>query len=639
MLRRCCLTVLIFLVFVSASPLPVQGTPAATAARPPLKLELRDHRGGEANAVFARGTYAYAGFSIEFAILDVADPGAPTRLGFVLMPGVVVDVVVVGQYAFVTCSSAGLLVVDIADPTSPTIIGNVALPGGASYVEVVGNYAYVTNGDLNIVDISNPREPRLVSRYEHGIGGIDIVDNILYLTDTFAGLLILDISDPQSIKLLSKYDVSPAPRDVAVDDKYAYVTTSSGLHIFDVSNVAVPIEVGKEEIFPAPSDIRVEIAGPHAYLMTEQGDLRIVDVSDATHPTQVSMLDLINSRGGIAGRFTLAGDYVYLVAPYAGVRIINVADVAAPVEVGLAAYAVPNFSWNMVVYNHYLYADEHIFDVRSQDQLNFVSTFNGRIRVIEDGYGYGQGLSANAGVGIWSLADPTKPTTLGNYYIRGPVGATSINYPYLYLQEDQHSCGRGGCQGGGLHIVDISNRTAPKRVAYFSNILASSLTAAGNFLYAVVLDKLHVYDASNPGTLVNVGVYPAAYRGHVVIHGQYAYLTLGTAGMRILDITNPAKLVERAVVPLPAGGVVVSESYAYVHSFGGVYVVDITDVVHPFVVASYILRDSMPWPWSYALAVDGEMLYFAADGLFALRLTEAQITDHLYLPSLLIGTR
>jgi hypothetical protein len=70
-----------------------------------------------------------------------------------------------------------------------------------------------------------------------------------------------------------------------------------------------------------------------------------------------------------------------------------------------------------------------------------------------------------------------------------------------------------------------------------------------------------------------------------------------------------------------------------------VYVVDITDVVHPFVVASYILRDSMPWPWSYALAVDGEMLYFAADGLFALRLTEAQITDHLYLPSLLIGTR
>jgi hypothetical protein len=239
MLRRCCLTLLALLVFVSASLLPVRGAPSATVARSPLNLELRDHHGGVNNAVFARDTYVYASFGVEFAILDVANPVTPERRGFVLMPDIVTDVTVVGRYAFVTCYNVGMWVVDIGNPDAPTIVGNVALPGVSSRLDVVGNYAYVVAdytyvssnyyyGGLSLVDVTNPREPLLISRYDRGSGGLAIVGNFLYLTDLFEGLMVLDISNPRSLKLLGTYDLDEYPYDVAVDNQYAYVTTLSG---------------------------------------------------------------------------------------------------------------------------------------------------------------------------------------------------------------------------------------------------------------------------------------------------------------------------------------------------------------------------------------------------------------------------
>jgi len=70
-------------------------------------------------ATFVQGPYAYAGFGLELATLSVSDPSHPTRLGYVLLPGVVQNIEVAGHYAYVANANAGMRVVDVADPVNP----------------------------------------------------------------------------------------------------------------------------------------------------------------------------------------------------------------------------------------------------------------------------------------------------------------------------------------------------------------------------------------------------------------------------------------------------------------------------------------------------------------------------------------
>jgi hypothetical protein len=71
----------------SAGPAPATAAPQQSAAPSvdALNLALVDHLGGNVNAVFVAGSYAYAGFGAELAVLDVSDPAHMVRLGYLIL--------------------------------------------------------------------------------------------------------------------------------------------------------------------------------------------------------------------------------------------------------------------------------------------------------------------------------------------------------------------------------------------------------------------------------------------------------------------------------------------------------------------------------------------------------------------------
>ena len=96
-----------------------------------------------------KGDYAYIGIGPRLAILNIADPSLPTLAGQTgVFPGIVNDVAVAGNYAYVADGSAGLRIIDVSLPSAPAEVGFYDTPGAAYDVAVAGNYAYVADGLL-----------------------------------------------------------------------------------------------------------------------------------------------------------------------------------------------------------------------------------------------------------------------------------------------------------------------------------------------------------------------------------------------------------------------------------------------------------------------------------------------------------
>jgi len=95
----------------------------------------------------------------------------------------------------------------------------------------------------------------------------------------------------------------------------------------------------------------------------------------------------------------------------------------------------------------------------------------------------------------------------------------------------------------------------------------------------------------------------------VAVAGAYAYVADTTAGLRVVDVSNPAAPFEVGSYDTPgwAYGVAVAGSYAYVADFlDGLRVVDVSNPAAPVEVGSYDTPGA-----AYGIAVAGSYAYVA----------------------------
>ncbi len=111
---------------------------------------------GQPLAVARRDTTLLLASAEEGLVLvDVSDPGAPTRSGQVALGGPAMDVAVQGDVAYLAAGDAGLVMVDLAQ-SSPRVSGRVQTPGYAVGVTVHEGRAYVAACEtLAIVDLAS----------------------------------------------------------------------------------------------------------------------------------------------------------------------------------------------------------------------------------------------------------------------------------------------------------------------------------------------------------------------------------------------------------------------------------------------------------------------------------------------------
>ena len=130
---------------------------------------------------------------------------------------------------------------------------------------------------------------------------------------------------------------------VAVSGNYAYlVGEDQQMVVADVSDPSTPLVVG-QMVLPDPPE-GIAIWGSHAYVAHADG-LSVIDIGVPSAPVQVGYLDTPDYALDVAA----ADGYAYVAygdptLTEGGLRVIDVSTPSAPFEVGFAATPAPAFN-------------------------------------------------------------------------------------------------------------------------------------------------------------------------------------------------------------------------------------------------------------------------------------------------------
>jgi hypothetical protein len=149
-----------------------------------------------------------------------------------------------------------------------------------------------------------------------------------------------------------------------------------------------------------------------------------------------------------------------------------------------------------------------------------------------------------------------------------------------------------------------------------------AVTAVGTTAYLGSGSAFVVLDVSNPAAPSALGstVVPAAI-DKIAVSGSVAYVAAGAAGLRVLDVSDPAHPVEVGHADGPAYDVAVSGTYAYVAS-GGLTVYDVTNPASPVQVGSWGTASS-----AGRVVVAGEFAFVASPGGYGWQGTTVRVSD------------
>jgi len=218
------------------------------------------------------------------------------------------------------------------------------------------------------------------------------------------------------------------------------------------------------------------------------------------------------------------------------------------------------------------------------------------------------------------------PVLVGQWpgYARGQAQALVVAGNYAYV----------AAHSGGLHIIDFSDVSNPKRVGGYDKggFYARAVAVSSHYAYVVgflwdgppqaVSQVLQIIDISNRANPILVARYNVSgYAAAVAVSGNYAYVAGGiwdnasqtnSDGLQIVDISDPVNphRIAGHDTSGSASGVSVLNNYAYVSDSGfGLRVIDISDPTNPRRAGA---RSMIGQPW--AVHVSGNYAYVAAWG-------------------------
>ena len=262
-------------------------------------------------------------FAVEAKSVDAFSPQWEYSTGNALPQAIVKDS---GRpYLYVAAKSGGLLVLDISAPGKPEAAASIPvdhLSGlHAMKVTQAGDYLYLALGDffdttgqkagIAIIDVRNPRVPVVVSvrvtdRKLHGAADILVSGNYAYLATMEYGISIFDVADKKDIKFVSSF--VPDPDDPRKN--------AGGMQ--------------------RPNARGLALRGDMLFVAYDAGGVRAIDVSDKTHPHEISRY--INSsmvrKQQAYNNMVLSGNTMYVAVDYCGLEIVDISDIQNMKQIG-----------------------------------------------------------------------------------------------------------------------------------------------------------------------------------------------------------------------------------------------------------------------------------------------------------------
>jgi choice-of-anchor B domain-containing protein len=247
-------------------------------------------------------------------------------------------------------------------------------------------------------------------------------------------------------------------------------------------------------------------------LLGVQSGVSVINITNRKRPYQVR---LIPGSRSMWREIKTYGHYAYAVNEGGGgLAVIDLADPENPVSAG---------TFTAFVTAHNLYIDE-------KTALAFIA-----------------GSDRDYGVRILSLADPRRPVQIGfmlqpyahDVYARGSrMYVSAIREPALL-------------------IVDISNPRSPTeigRIADYRDAFTHNAWLTEDGTHVMTTDEIsgarcRLWDIRDLSRQIQTDVYaplsaPRAIPHNVLIDGPLAFISYYTAGVRVVDVSNPQDLVE-----------------------------------------------------------------------------------------------
>ena len=328
-----------------------------------------------------------------------------------------------------------------------------------------------------------------------------------------------------------------------------YLAAGAALLVLDVTEPEDPVALGRLELDFVPEELRV--TGTTLVAAAGERGLVLIDVADPARPVESARIDTPGFVAGVAVKPGLAfvADSVVVEEPPPpaprGLLVVDIADPQQPHELGSHTCGV-NGARDVAVFGSRAYVmcntTLHVLDISDPAQpAPLAQTHLGScwsLVVSGDGhrlYALRQPSHDDGNeLRIWDVTDPSAIAPLGGLWEYDRFQSFAVVWDRLYASRQQ-----------GLWVYDVSDPADPTPVATLAGHPASDdLALGGDRLYAAArASGLQILDVSGWPVAIGGFATPGASRG-VAIEGGRAYVTGDDDRVRILEVSDPAQVVE-----------------------------------------------------------------------------------------------
>ena len=571
--------------------------------------------------------------------------------------GNALDIVIDGNYAYVTNEEYGLVVLNITVPSNPSIIGTYETANVASSVFVDGDLLFVTDTvgvapthrNILIFDITNPIDPvqlgscSIFENQNDGANDIVVRGDIAYVANLEKGISAINVTFPSNPIILGEKDTEGTSYDMFVEGDFIYVADgANGLVILNITSPSA-ITIAANYVTGFSNAVNVEVEGNYAYVLDSSNGLIVVNitdpnspslagtylesnlndavvdgnylyflngegllVADITNPATPSLIDSASLSTGIPSSLVVDGCYAYIACYSGGIQIVHITDMIPPTWVG--SYVPSDWVFDIDVEGDYAFiADASrglvICDISNLSLPSVCKVVNAGYAVgvtVEGDYVY---VGGGSGLYVFNITNPANPVLAGFCSIPDSAEDIAISGNYAYVAS----------YGGGLQIVNISDPTSPAIVGSLVFPNARGVVVRGNYAFIADLSVgLHVIDISNPSEPILKGTCTTPSLGHeIAISGNYVYIADYGSGLQIIDVSDPTtpSIIGFYNTPMAALDVEISGNYAFIaDSSSGLQVLDISNPTDPSLFGSYNtngIAEAVVLAGDYAFVADG----------------------------------